>query len=145
MPTKKKAPAKKVVKKAAKKTAKKTTKKVVRKSSVAAAKKPVKKAAKKAPAKKTKKACDCATACKPEEFFWVNQGPVVGSIADLRNALSSMSDDQYTFHTKRDGNDFARWVRDCHGNKECAKKLAAAKSRAGAVRVLAACNGSCKA
>lgn len=75
----------------------------------------------------------------PEESFWVNNGPVCCSIAELREAIKEMSDEQYAYHTRRDGNDFARWLSESLGHHECAQKLSRAKTRAGAVRALASC------
>jgi len=71
------------------------------------------------------------------QCFWVNNGPICRNIKELRDALSTMSDEQFDYHTKRDGNDFVRWIRDVLGMKECAGKVARAKTRAGALRALA--------
>ncbi len=84
------------------------------------------------------KRCACHKACKPEHCFWVNNGPVVNSKKNLKHALRTMSDQQYQYHTDRDGNDFARWVRDCLQDHKCAVKLENAKTRTGAVRALTA-------
>ena len=50
-----------------------------------------------------------------------------------------MSDEQYQYHTARQGNDFATWIRDCFGDGALAERVARAKNRAGALRVLGAC------
>jgi len=128
-------PTKKKVTKAAKKAVKKATKKAV------ATKKTVKKAAKKTVKKATrsakKAACVCKKNCKAEEAFWVNNGPVVESLSGLKRALKEMSDEQYTYHTKRDGNDFAQWIEHCLCDKGSASRVRKARSRTGAVRALA--------
>jgi hypothetical protein len=80
----------------------------------------------------------CTLVCKPEEAFWINEGPVLLSIVDLKNALRTISDAQFAYHTKRSGNDFATWIRDCFGNDACADKLKKATTRTMAVRVLEA-------
>ena len=105
----------------------------------ASAKKTVKKGAKKALRKVAKPACVCAEACKPEESFWVNYGPVVDSIAALRAAITAMSDEQYRYHTAEGRNDFASWIRDCFHQDAVADRVAKAKTKAGAVKALKAC------
>jgi len=112
----KKAVAKKVV-------AKKVVKKVVKKTTVKAS-----------PAKSTSV---CQNVCAPTQAFWVNNGPVVTSVKDLMKALKEMSDEQYAYHTKREGNDFAKWVQDCLGDSASATGLKSARTRVGAVRTLA--------
>ena len=52
-------------------------------------------------------------------------------------ALKEMSDEQYAYHTKREGNDFAKWVQDCLGDSASATGLKSARTRVGAVRILA--------
>jgi acyl-homoserine lactone acylase PvdQ len=106
--------------------AKKTTKK-------ASAKKAVKKTAKKT---KTNKSCSCKAKCTSKQAFWVNNGPVVHSVQELLEALKDISDEQYAYHTKREGNDFATWVKDCLKDDAAATSLKKVRSRAGAVRVL---------
>ena len=82
----------------------------------------------------------CTKVCREEECFWVNNGPVLASIEGLRDALAHMTDDQFAYHTKRDGNDFARWIRDSLGDPETAVRIARARTRTGAIQALrAAC------
>lgn len=81
----------------------------------------------------------CNQTCNPEHSFWVNNGPVVSTVCDLREAIKSMSDEQYQYHTLRAGNDFASWVRDCVGDAKLAERLAQSKTRAAAARVLGTC------
>lgn len=73
------------------------------------------------------------------ESFWVNNGPICTTIPQLRAAIASMSDEQFDYHTKRSGNDFAAWVGEALEHKKCAEKLVNAKTRAGALRALAIC------
>ena len=47
----------------------------------------------------------------PEQVFFVHDGPVLSTLEDLSRALLDMSEEQFAYHTKRNGNDFARWVR----------------------------------
>lgn len=91
-------------------------------------------ASRKAPAKT--EVCSCRSECKPEEAFWVHHGPVVSSVAELMEALVDMSDEQYEYHTKRSGNDFAAWLRDCFGKEALASRIETAMTRTKAVQAL---------
>lgn len=71
-----------------------------------------------------------------DQCFWVNNGPVLKNLYDLESALETMSDEQYEYHTKREGNDFANWVGGVLGDKELAKKMARTKSRTAVVGVI---------
>jgi len=102
-------------------------------------KKTVKKVAKKAPLKAAKPTCVCTEVCKSEESFWVNYGPVVDSISALRDAVKTMSDEQYRYHTAEGRNDFASWIRDCFHQDAVADRVAKAKTKAGVVKALGTC------
>lgn len=82
----------------------------------------------------------CIFQASEDKAFWVNNGPIISTLDGLRDALRAMSDEQFEYHTKRAGNDFARWVDEvlCHG--ACAEKLARVKTRTGAVKAIASCN-----
>jgi len=73
----------------------------------------------------------------PENYFWVNNGSILKDLYDLQDALVVMNEDQFDFHTKRDGNDFARWIEDVFGEKELAGKIAKAKNKKSTMVVLA--------
>lgn len=81
-------------------------------------------------------ACVCRAACKPEEAFWIHHGPVVSSVAELMEALGEMTDEQYSYHTRRNGNDFAVWLRDCFGKDALASRVEGATSRAKTMQAL---------
>lgn len=74
-----------------------------------------------------------------EQCFWVNNGPVVKSVPELRQALKEMSDEQYAYHTKRNGNDFSKWAEDIIQCPECAASLRKGRTRKGAIRALDSC------
>lgn len=132
MPATKKAAKKAAPKKSAVSSTKKTAKKTV--------KKVAKKAAKKTSSAKvvTTKAAPCACACvvRDEEAFWIHNGPVVHSVAELIVVLGEITDEQFAYHTKRAGNDFARWLRDCLGDEHTAARIEKARGRGGAARAL---------
>jgi hypothetical protein len=71
----------------------------------------------------------------PDKHFWVNGGPVLKNIKDLRDALKTMTDGQYSYHTVPRGNDFARWVRDVLRQELTAKKLEKVKTRREALKI----------
>ena len=79
-----------------------------------------------------------AKVISPDEYFWINYGPVVSDLQELAQALNDISDDQYYHHTRReDGvNDFARWIDEVFGDAHLASRVARAKSRTGARRVI---------
>jgi len=72
----------------------------------------------------------------PDKFFYVKDGPALKTIGELRDALSSMSDEQFTFHTIRDGNDFSNWLWFVWGEKKLADKVFKAKTKKDIIRLL---------
>lgn len=60
--------------------------------------------------------------------FWVNNGPVLKNIPDLKNALLGMSEDTFKYHVNKEKNDFADWVRDILKDNVLANKLAKTKT-----------------
>lgn len=113
MPTKNKKPAtKKVVRK-------KTTKKVVKKA--------------------TKKTAKQKLITAPQDqSFWVTDGQVLGTLADLQAALKLMSDDAYEHHVGKEYNHFADWVEVILCDKKCAAALRRARTQAGAAKAVGA-------
>jgi len=85
--------------------------------------------------KKTTHICASLQA-EGEQCFWVNEGPVLRNMSDLKNALKTMSREQFTHHTKKDGNDFAKWVGEILNCSECAMTLKKAKTKSGALRAV---------
>jgi hypothetical protein len=122
----------------------KNTKAVAKPTKITKKTKVSKTVTKKAPTKKAGAAAAgmcgaCVMEAAQDKAFWVNNGPIVSTLDGLRDALRSMSDEQFDYHTKRAGNDFAKWVNEvlCHG--ACASKLGTAKTRTSAVRAIATC------
>jgi len=68
--------------------------------------------------------------------FWVHQGPILRSLWDLAQFLEIITEEQFVYHTKRDGNDFARWVGEIIQDKICAGALTRAKTRRAALAAL---------
>lgn len=64
----------------------------------------------------------------PERAFWVNNGEVLRSLADLRNCLPGMTARVYRYHADPEHHDFALWVEHVLGDAACAAALRAASS-----------------
>ncbi len=76
------------------------------------------------------------TEASPECSFWINNGPIVKDLVELRDVLNSISDEMYDYHTKRDGNDFSKWVEEVLKDIECAQKLKKARNRQEAIIII---------
>jgi hypothetical protein len=63
-----------------------------------------------------------------DSCFWVNNGPSLCSLKDLRDTLLVMSEEQYIHHAGMGRNDFSSWVKDVLGDKKCAVGLLKAKN-----------------
>ena len=74
----------------------------------------------------------------PEEYiFWCQDGHVFRNMSELGEALASMSDETFTFHSNSEKNDFANWVRDIIGDGKLARDLARSQNRAQAAKKVA--------
>jgi hypothetical protein len=68
--------------------------------------------------------------------FWVNQGPIVRSLKELRIVIPRLSPESFQHHVNATRNDFASWTRDVIGDVELAKELEKAKTIAETIDVL---------
>jgi hypothetical protein len=114
------------VKKAVKKT-KKITKKSVKKtiSKSSASKKKKVSTKKSSTAKGRKKALVVAVG---DSCFWVNYGPALRDLLELRNALYSISEEQFKHHVNEIRNDFAIWVEGVLEDKKAAIRIKKSKT-----------------
>ena len=71
-----------------------------------------------------------------EQCFWVSSGHILCNIKDLRDALSSMSDDTFVYHVNKEKNDFAKWIEEVLGDGNLANQLDRSKTRATAYKVI---------
>jgi hypothetical protein len=87
-----------------------------------------------------KRAAKAAVAdAPPDKCFWVNEGPVLKNLCELRDALAQdISDEQFAHHVGGDRNDFALWVEEVLGDATCAKALRRARTRQEARKAVAA-------
>lgn len=75
---------------------------------------------------------------QPEDHsFLLNDGRLLSTIGDLKEALSSMDDSLYYHHVRSERNDFAEWLRGVFGESELATRLEAARNRMDMVALLA--------
>jgi len=108
---------------------KKTSKKSVAKKKVAKKKTSTKKTVKKTSSvRKAIQRKKTLIIASPNKCFWIQYGPVVKDIFELQDALTNITDEQFKHHVNSIKNDFAVWVEEILGDKECAKNIKKAKS-----------------
>jgi len=107
----------------------KKPKKMKKKKTVPKKTTPKKTASKKVKTKVLKSAPD-------NQRFWVNNGPVLKNLVELKDALKKVTKEQFDFHTKREGNDFANWVKDILHLRGLADKITKTKTRKDLVRTI---------
>ncbi len=96
-----------------------------------------------ASAKRRSTRARAAVNAPPDKYFWVNFGPVLKNLLELRNALADgMNDEQFAHHVNAQRNDFANWVEDVLGNAKCARALRKSGSRSAALRAVQASLGT---
>lgn len=75
----------------------------------------------------------------PEKCFWINHGPVLRNLSELRDALArGISDAQFAHHVGVGKNDFANWVEVVLDDAACAQALRRAKTRLASLRAVEA-------
>jgi len=68
--------------------------------------------------------------------FWVNNGPILRNLKDLKDALLNMNQETFSYHVNKEKNDFAVWVKDTLKNNTLAKKLLKTKTVESMVEVI---------
>jgi hypothetical protein len=66
---------------------------------------------------------------KPEQCFWVHNGPIVRNLHELEKALEHMNEETFGYHVYNSRNDFANWVKDIIKDDELADILQKAESK----------------
>jgi hypothetical protein len=115
-----------------------TQKKPAKKRAPAAVKAPTRKPTAVGARKRTAVGPRALVEAPPERRFWVNYGPVLKDLRELRDALQSLSDAQFSHHVGAGKNDFADWVEAVLDDAACAKALRRAKTRPAALRAVEA-------
>ena len=63
-----------------------------------------------------------------ESCFWINNGPVLKNLKDLKESLLTMSKETFSYHVNKEKNDFASWIKEALKDSALANKLAKAKT-----------------
>ncbi len=63
------------------------------------------------------------------EYFWINNGPIVGSLEELPNVIETISEEQFKHHVNSEKNDFVTWIDNCCNDSKLAKSLKRVKRK----------------
>lgn len=75
----------------------------------------------------------------PAEYaFWCNDGRIVKSMRELKEALEQMGDELYVYHANAEKNDFSVWAKDVLIDEKLARDLSRSANRLEAARCVAA-------
>jgi len=58
-----------------------------------------------------------------EKVFWCHDGRILRNIKELGEALASMTDETFAYHSNTEKKDFSNWVGDVIGDTNLAKEL----------------------
>ncbi len=94
------------------------------------------KSPKKVSSPKTVKVKPSLVVANGAQAFWVHNGPILKTLVDLKNFLTTATLDQFFHHTKRGGNDFAKWVKAVLRDEKCASELEKADTPKKALAVI---------
>ncbi|SRR3989338_489867 len=61
--------------------------------------------------------------------FWINNGPVVKNLDELKQAIRTIDMKTFGHHFNKEKNDFAKWIEDVVGDHSLANSLSRAKSQ----------------
>ncbi|HLD07078.1 MAG TPA: hypothetical protein VJC16_06130 [Candidatus Nanoarchaeia archaeon] len=74
----------------------------------------------------------------PEHSLWIINGTIVKSMRELLKELKSMNEEAFRYHVSRNGNEFARWIREVIGDITLSRQLKHARTRERCARMVAA-------
>jgi hypothetical protein len=75
----------------------------------------------------------------PAEYaFWCNDGRIIKSMRELKEALEQMGDETYVYHVNAEKNDFSTWAKDVLIDERLAWDLSKSTDRSEAARRVAA-------
>ncbi len=72
--------------------------------------------------------------CQSNHIFWVCDGRILKNTMELADALETMSDDTYRYHSNSEKNDFYSWTKDILKDMKLAKDLKSARNRESAAK-----------
>jgi len=73
-----------------------------------------------------------------DSVFWCRNGSIFGSMKELAEGLSAMSDEAFAYHSNFEKHDFSNWVRDVIKDEKLGSELAMAINRLQAAECVAA-------
>ncbi|MEA2097790.1 MAG: DUF5752 family protein [Patescibacteria group bacterium] len=73
---------------------------------------------------------------KDESCFWINNGPVLKNLKDLKESLLVMSKETFSHHVNKEKNDFADWIKEVLEDNTLANKLAKTKTLKSTVKAI---------
>ena len=72
--------------------------------------------------------------CRPDQCFWVHNGPAIKNLNELSTVMKSLNDEQFTHHVNKEKNDFSNWISDVIGDSLLAAELSKAKNKSAAIK-----------
>ena len=63
------------------------------------------------------------TNVRPENSFWINNGPIINNLKNLPKAIEQIDDTTFMHHVNIEKNDFSKWITDCIGDTKLAEDL----------------------
>jgi len=66
---------------------------------------------------------------KPEQCFWVNNGPIIRNLNEMVNELVYMKEETFEHHVNEEKNDIANWIGDILKDEELANDIKKFKSK----------------
>jgi hypothetical protein len=72
-----------------------------------------------------------------EQVFWCHDGRILKDMKDLAEALATMSDEAFAYHSNTEKKDFSNWARDVIGDAKLADDLGNAPDRTQAAIIVA--------
>ena len=82
-------------------------------------------------AKKNKTINIYQEASSTEQYFYLNNGTPLKSLAELIDQLVDMEQELFNHHVSKNNNDFANWVRNVFEQKELARRITLSRSPQG--------------
>ena len=73
---------------------------------------------------------------KNESCFWINNGPVLKNLKDLKRSLLVMSKETFSYHVNKEKNDFAAWIKEVLKDNTLANKLAKTKTLKSTIKAI---------
>jgi hypothetical protein len=72
-----------------------------------------------------------------EQAFCLHSGGILRNMHELGEALKSMSDETFAYHSNEDKKDFSNWVKDVIGDMKLSRDLSKAPNRSRAAKYVA--------